>query len=250
MGSPLQDGSSSCATWGAESPGSPWGISTPQAELNYERANNLPSGSWPGRGNDRDYSDSPLGCAYDPPHKRIDEGWEDACTGCGFEEPFARSVDNGDPYCKDCWYAHEQGLQDANMFESCNNPDGRFRSTPARITRIDEIFKQKLQAEEQSGLRAADAAKAIGQVRFMDTPTGATRPIARLKKRGRIDTLVVDLLSGSPRKRKQRAEELAESGESRDELRRHGERVAAMKLRGGVLSRNDRAVVRLVRLLL
>ena len=49
---------------------------------------------------------------------------------------------------------------------------------------------------------------------------------------------------------KQRAEELAESGKSRDELRRHGERVAAMKLRGGVLSRNDRAVVRLVRLLL
>ena len=143
-------------------------------------------------------------------------------------------------------YAHEQGLQDANMFASDNNPDGRFRPTPARTKRIDEIFKQKLRAEEQSGLRAADAAKAIGP----ETPAGTTRPIARLQKRGRIDTLVVDLLSGSPKKRKQRAEELAESCESRDELRRHGERVAAMKKRGGVLSRNDRAVIRLVRLLL
>ena len=45
-------------------------------------------------------------------------------------------------------------------------------------------------------------------------------------------------------------QELAESCESRDELRRHGEKVEAMKKRGGVLSRNDRAVVRLVRLLL
>ena len=132
------------------------------------------------------------------------------------------------------------------MFASDNNPDGRFRPTPARTKRIDEIFKQKLRAEEQSGLRAADAAKAIGP----ETPAGTTRPIARLQKRGRIDTLVVDLLSGSPKKRKQRAEELAESCESRDELRRHGERVAAMKKRGGVLSRNDRAVIRLVRLLL
>ena len=143
-------------------------------------------------------------------------------------------------------YAHEQGLQDADMFASDNNPDGRFRPTAARTKRIDEIFKQKLRAEEQSGLRAADAAKAIGP----ETPAGATRPVARLQKRGRIDTLVVDLLSGSPKKRKQRAEELAESCESRDELRRHGEKVATMKKRGGVLSRNDRAVIRLVRLLL
>lgn len=71
-----------------------------------------------------------------------------------------------------------------------------------------------------------------------------------MKKRGRIDTLVVDLLSGSPKTRKQRAEELAESCESRKELRRHGEKVSAMKKRGGVLSRNDRGVLRLVRLLL
>jgi hypothetical protein len=143
-------------------------------------------------------------------------------------------------------YAHAQGLQDASMFSRENNPEGRLRSTFARTNRIDEIFKQKLRAEEQSGLRAADAAKAIGP----ETPTGATRPIARLQKRGRIDTLVVDLLSGSPKKRKQRAEELAESCESRNELRRHGEKVAAMKKRGGVLSRNDRGVLRLVRLLL
>ena len=213
---PLAD-RSSCATWGAQSPGSAWGISTPKAEREYLLSNNLPSGAWAGRGAGHDSdgwsTNSPLGCAYDPPSKRAvygsycEEGSTslEECTGCGFEEPFARSLDNGDPYCKDCWYAHEQGLQDAHMFASDNNPDGRFRSTPARTNRIDQIFKQKLRAEEQSGLRAADAAKAIGP----ETPTGATRPIARLKKRGRIDTLVVDLLSGSPKKRKQRAEELA-----------------------------------------
>ena len=146
-------------------------------------------------------------------------------------------------------YAHEQGLEDASIIASENNPDGRLRSTAARTKRIDEVFKQKLRAEEQSGLRAADAAKAIGP----ETPVGGIgggRPIARSKKRGRIDTLVVDLLSGSPKTRKQRAEELAESCESREELRRHGEKVSAMKKRGGVLSRNDRGVLRLVRLLL
>ena len=209
---PSRPDRSSCATWGAQSPGSAWGISTPKARRDYELAHNLPSGSWPGHGANSE-TGSPLGCAYDPPSKRAVYGSHFAygslsceeCTGCGFEEPFARSLDNGDPYCKDCWYAHEQGLQDAHMFASDNNPDGRFRSTPARTNRIDQIFKQKLRAEEQSGLRAADAAKAIGP----ETPTGATRPIARLKKRGRIDTLVVDLLSGSPKKRKQRAEELA-----------------------------------------
>ena len=143
-------------------------------------------------------------------------------------------------------YAHEQGLEDASIIASENNKDGRLRSTAARTKRIDEVFKQKLRAEEQSGLRAADAAKAIGP----ETPVGGGRPIARLKKRGRIDTLVVDLLSGSPKTRKQRAEEVAESCESCEELRRHGELVSPMKKRGGVLSRNDRGVLRLVRLLL
>jgi hypothetical protein len=280
---------SSCATWGTESPGSAWGISTPKAEREFELNHNLPSGSWAGRGGS-DHSPDPAGCAYDPPSKRAaNEGDADTfelacapCTGCGLDEPFARDLDSGDPYCKDCWcakghivetigissrckariklcfttanvhnpclfrYAHEQGLEDASIFASENNPDGRLRSTAARTKRIDEVFTQKLKAEEQSGLRASDAAKAIGP----ETPVGGARPIARLKKRGRIDTLMVDLLSGSPRTRKQRAEELAESCESREELRRHGEKVSAMKKRGGVLSRNDRGVLRLVRLLL
>lgn len=289
MGSPAPLlGRSSCGTWGTESPVSAWGISTPKSEREFELNHNLPSGSWAGRG-DSDHSPGPAGCAYDPPSKRAayesnDDTFELACTqcaGCGFDEPFARDLDRGDPYCKDCWcakgtletigigsrgnavsrlcfttanvlnpslrYAHEQGLEDASIFRSENKyPDGRLRSTAARSKRIDEVFKQKLRAEENSGLRAADAAKAIGP----ETPVGGARPIARLKKRGRIDTLVVDLLSGSPRTRKQRAEELAESCESREELRRHGEKVSAMKMRGGVLSRNDRAVLRLVRLLL
>ena len=114
--SPLPD-RSSCVTWGTQSPGSPWGISTPKAEREYELAHNLPSGSWPGRGASHSPSGwetgSPVGCAYDPPGHRAVYGsyCEDGsssleeCTGCGFEEPFARSLDNGDPYCKDCWCA-------------------------------------------------------------------------------------------------------------------------------------------------
>ena len=113
---PLPD-RSSCATWGTESPGSPWGISTPKAEREYELAHNLPSGAWPGRGASHSPSGwstgSPAGCAYNPPSKRAVHGSYcefgslslEECTGCGFEEPFARSLDNGDPYCKDCWYA-------------------------------------------------------------------------------------------------------------------------------------------------
>ena len=114
MGSPapLLD-RSSCATWGTESPGSAWGISTPKAEREFELDHNLPSGSWAGRGASDD-SPGPAGCAYDPPSKRAaayegaDHTFElacEICTGCGFVEPFARDLDSGDPYCKDCWCA-------------------------------------------------------------------------------------------------------------------------------------------------
>lgn len=113
MGSPapLLD-RSSCATWGTESPGSAWGISTPKAEREFELDHNLPSGSWAGRGGS-DHSPDPAGCAYDPPSKRAAyEGNGDTfelacapCTGCGLDEPFARDLDSGDPYCKDCWCA-------------------------------------------------------------------------------------------------------------------------------------------------
>ena len=114
MGSPAPPlGRSSCGTWGTESPGSAWGISTPKAERVFELDHNLPSGSWAGRGVS-DHSPGPAGCAYDPPSKLVayegdDDKFELACTpcaGCGFDDPFARDLDSGDPYCKDCWCAN------------------------------------------------------------------------------------------------------------------------------------------------
>ena len=231
------------------SPGSQWGLTTPQLERDYEQEQNLPSGScWPGIGGEpcslrRDYYEegpgcSPIGFAYDPPSCDYREG---ECTGCDEYAPYARSLDNGDPYCKLCWYAYEQGVKDASMYH-------RLRYNRARNDRMNKTFDRRLQAEERSGLRAADAARAI--LTGVDTPPiDATRPIARVK-RGHPGTLLVDLLSGTMKRRKQRAEELAEYSDSREELRRHGEMVAAMEVRGGALSRNDRAVIRLVRLLL